>query len=72
LLVREMLAGIWKAQGWPLRDMSYAKWSELAAMAQAAAPYRASRVLPGAVLAERIDHRLRLVRGPLPDLGDGA
>jgi tRNA(Ile)-lysidine synthase len=70
LLVRAMLAGIWQQQDWPLRDMSYEKWSSLAAMAQAAAPQRAAQVLPGAIRAERSDHRLRLMRSPLAKSAD--
>jgi len=54
-LVREMLAGLWASQGWPMQAMGRAKWETLAQMLTACAdagdPLPAARTFPGAVEA---------------------
>ena len=52
-LVRELFADQWRRQGWPLGDMSFEHWNELAELAQATSDASATRILPGNVRAAR-------------------
>ena len=62
-LFREMLIVIWKDFDWPLQDMSYDKWTELAAWAVDDQPTIEQRLtLPGCVCAKREGSTLRLWR----------
>jgi hypothetical protein len=60
-----LFVSIWKQHRWPRQAMSYNKWDELAALAQA--PFddndRQQQVFPGGVIAERIGHRMTLAPG---------
>jgi tRNA(Ile)-lysidine synthase len=49
-LIGELLAAVWRRQGWPLQAMSRAKWDELGELTAAAPPVR--RVFPGEVTVE--------------------
>jgi hypothetical protein len=62
-VVREMLCHTWRQQGWPLRDMTFRHWDELAKMA-AAAPSgaRSSRVFAGEIVVQAENQELRLGR----------
>ena len=50
-LVRELFADQWRRQGWPLVDMSFDHWNDLAELAQH--DTSATRVLPGNIRAAR-------------------
>ncbi|MBN2475012.1 MAG: tRNA lysidine(34) synthetase TilS [Pirellulales bacterium] len=66
-VVRELLMAAWRRQDWPMQAMGFAQWDLLAEMignctdsAPSALPPR--QTLPGNVLAEPADGRLRLKR----------
>jgi tRNA(Ile)-lysidine synthase len=60
-VVREMFSQIWRQHGWPLQDMTYRHWDELAAMTLAAGRgERPARVFPGEVMAQADNQELRL------------
>jgi tRNA(Ile)-lysidine synthase len=65
-LVGELLAAVWRRQGWPLRAMGRREWDLLAAMlsSPASAPHSipAKRTFPGGVLAEVSEGEMRLSR----------
>ncbi|MBI3838881.1 MAG: tRNA lysidine(34) synthetase TilS [Planctomycetia bacterium] len=64
-LVRELLLGVWRRQGWPLQAMGFVQWNLLAdmALAQPSAPESgpSKQVLPGAITAQRRGEQLLLV-----------
>ncbi|MCL4206385.1 MAG: tRNA lysidine(34) synthetase TilS [Pirellulaceae bacterium] len=64
LLVRELFVAVWRHRDWPRQAMDYAKWDELALLAQTPidAAERRQHVLPGGVIAQRVGHRLTLDR----------
>lgn len=67
-VVREMFMAIWRRGGWPLREMSYAHWDSLAALAEPSTRRR-TQAFPGGVTAESSDGMVRLHRrtnGPSP------
>jgi tRNA(Ile)-lysidine synthase len=59
-LIGELLAAVWRRQGWPLQSMDRRKWDELCEMTAAAPPVR--RVFPGEVTVEVAERRMRLSR----------
>jgi tRNA(Ile)-lysidine synthase len=59
-LIGELLAAVWRRQGWPLQSMDRQKWDELSELAAAAGPVR--RVFPGEVTVEIGAGRMRLSR----------
>ncbi len=62
-VVREMFCQIWRRQGWPLQDMTFRHWDELAEMTCAAeAGGRPRHVFPGEVIARADAQELRLRR----------
>jgi tRNA(Ile)-lysidine synthase len=62
-VVRELLMAVWRGQGWPMQAMGLAEWERLAAMLAATDGQQPPKqTLPGNVLAEAADGRLRLVR----------
>jgi tRNA(Ile)-lysidine synthase len=63
-LVRQALFIAWQEQGWPLQDMSLAKWDQLSALAQSADTAIASspQTFPGGIRAERARGLLWLSR----------
>ena len=67
-VLRELLIGAWREQGWPLQSMGFAEWDLLADMLSADAdrPLRAprKRAFPGSISAELVDENLRLVPSP--------
>jgi tRNA(Ile)-lysidine synthase len=66
-LMRYLLLQIWSDHGWPLRDMAFEKWREVAALAcQPHLPTSqpTSLCLPGGVRAQRIKGVLHLTRPP--------
>lgn len=74
-LVRELLAAVWRKQGWPLQEMTHAHWTALAELAQATEPPRGAvhshrtsapthLTLPGAIRAQRISERVQLCAPP--------
>ncbi len=71
-VVREMFCQLWRRQGWPLQDMTFRHWEELADMTVpggGAAPIQ--HVFPGNVTVRADGHALRLVRaGARPDGSD--
>ncbi len=62
-LVREALIKLWQTRGWPMQDMSYEKWDELAALATADASAPRVIQLPGNVIAAKRDQCLTISRG---------
>ena len=60
-VIRELLAALWRRQGWPMQAMGFDQWELLADMVLAAG--RQKRGFPGNVAAERVEDRLRLGRG---------
>jgi tRNA(Ile)-lysidine synthase len=60
ILVCELFIAIWKSRSWPLQDMGFEKWCELAAMAQGDPSDRITRTFPGGIQASRVGDRLRL------------
>jgi tRNA(Ile)-lysidine synthase len=64
LLVRELFVAVWKRREWPRQAMDYAKWDELALLAQTPidAAERRQQTFPGGVIAQRVGHRLTLDR----------
>jgi tRNA(Ile)-lysidine synthase len=65
-LVRELLAAVWRRQGWPMQSMGWQQWDELGALAAAAPPER--RMFPGEVTVEIAAGRMRLSRSLALDL----
>jgi tRNA(Ile)-lysidine synthase len=62
-LVRELLIHIWNVQGWPLQDMGFVQWEELAdLMVESTTRETRKRWFPGGVLAERRGEELQLSR----------
>lgn len=60
-IVRELFASVWQRQKWPLQSMGQAQWNELAELAATPAA-RAKRHLPGGVVVEVAEGRMRLQR----------
>lgn len=65
-LVRELLIGLWRRQGWNLQSMGFERWEELAELALAPQPPAAAwkKVFPGSIAAERAGGVLRLLALP--------
>lgn len=63
-LLRELLMHLWRRQAWPLQDMSYEKWDELAAMARTAELDNEGeqRIFPGNIRAKKKGGVLQLTR----------
>ena len=62
-LVCEMLIAIWKEFGWPLAQMSYEKWDQLATLTKEGPVDDKRRVtMPGCVYAQRSSSMLRIWR----------
>jgi tRNA(Ile)-lysidine synthase len=70
VLARAALVQVWKAQRWPLADMSFERWEELLAFARlpndGSATTAAPRMFPGGIRAERTSGLLRLVLSSNP------
>ncbi|MEM8678248.1 MAG: tRNA lysidine(34) synthetase TilS [Planctomycetota bacterium] len=62
LVVREALARLWQRQRWPLGEMTYNRWVELASLALSA--QEATTTFPGGVRATRAGDTLQLARLP--------
>ncbi len=66
LVARSILIEAWKAQSWPLADMTCERWEELLAFAResidSSTTTAAPRMFPGGIRAERTSSMLRLVR----------
>jgi len=62
-LLRELLISIWKSHGWPLQEMSFEKWEQLAAMVHSPTEAESKRDLPGGISVERKETSLVLRRG---------
>jgi tRNA(Ile)-lysidine synthase len=62
-VVRELLAALWRRQGWPMQAMGFEQWELLADMLLATGPERIKRVFPGNVAAETIGGQMSLRRG---------
>jgi len=60
LLVREACKQVWASAGWPLQDMGYSEWRELATMILEARPTMLN--LPGGIRAERTSNADIVVR----------
>lgn len=56
LIVRETLVALWKRQGWPLRDMTAARWEGLAEMIISGVHAAGTRTLPGNVSVDLDGH----------------
>jgi tRNA(Ile)-lysidine synthase len=72
-VVREMFLALWRRQQWPLQDMGFVEWQQLADMALAGADSdaarsgeRGKRDFPGAIGVERVGERLILCPPPGP------
>jgi tRNA(Ile)-lysidine synthase len=68
-LLGELLAGLWRRQGWPMQAMGHEKWELLAAMLGSGGqdPHTPRKVLfPGAVTVEIAGDELRATRTPPP------
>lgn len=65
-LVRELLVGLWRRQGWNLQSMGFERWEELAELVLARQPPAAvwKKVFPGSIVAERAGGVLRLLALP--------
>jgi tRNA(Ile)-lysidine synthase len=64
-LVRVVLMALWRQQGWPLQDMTYDKWDQLAAFARSPAReagHTERFTFPGNIRAEKQGGVLRLTR----------
>ena len=64
-LAQLAMMAAWRGQHWPLQDMSYEKWDELAAFARSPAPVRGvyeRLTFPGNIRAEKQGGVLRLTR----------
>jgi tRNA(Ile)-lysidine synthase len=65
-LIREMFIALWRRMNWPLQNMGFAEWDELAEMAPAPKSdvqvTSSKRVLPGNVLVERRNELLSFRR----------
>jgi tRNA(Ile)-lysidine synthase len=63
-LIRELLIGAWRAQGWPEQAMGFAEWDLLAEMLMAPVAELAARkrMFPGSVTARRVGEQLQLER----------
>lgn len=61
-LVREMIKAAWTRKQWPLQDMSYGKWEQLASLALGTTEDSTQVCLPSGVRAKRIGASLQLVR----------
>ena len=61
-LVREMFKAAWTRRAWPLQDMSYDKWEQLARLASAPDDQPAKLNLPGSIVATRTHTLLQLAR----------
>lgn len=60
-VVRELLIAAWREQDWPLQDMGFAQWEELADMLLGT-PQPPRRTMPGNVQVEKRDDELILSR----------
>jgi tRNA(Ile)-lysidine synthase len=60
-VVRAMFMAVWQRQGWPLRQMGFANWDLLAALAEPSVQRRA-QAFPGGVTAETSAGIVRLQR----------
>lgn len=60
VLVRELLQWVWTRQRWPLRQMNYAKWQQLAELVQSPWDGRRCQTFPGGIQAERRETCLHL------------
>lgn len=58
----EVLRGFWRRAGWPERDVTSARWRDLAKWMQGPADVAYGNMLPGAVTCERIGRTIRLSR----------
>jgi tRNA(Ile)-lysidine synthase len=66
-LVRESFVVLWQRQAWPLSQMGYEQWSQLAALTSqpdARDTARERLMMPGAIAAERRDGKIILERAP--------
>lgn len=61
-LVRELLMTVWRQQGWPLREMTLARWEELAKLLRHELPPNSAISLPGSFLARRSDESVAITR----------
>ena len=63
LLVREILRGLWRRQGWPEQDMSFDKWEELRRLVQSPTSGESQYLnLPGGLRAAKHHDRLQIRR----------
>jgi tRNA(Ile)-lysidine synthase len=62
VIVRQILLLAWQEEGWPLQDMSQARWDLLGAMTQPGIR-PAPQMFPGGIRAERVADALRLSSG---------
>ena len=60
VLASEVFATIWRLRHWPLKDMGFHQWSELAAIGRTQGAHQASKMFPGGIRAERVGERLKL------------
>jgi len=60
VLAGEVFATVWRLRHWPLKDMGFHQWSELAAIGQTQGAHRVSKMFPGGIRAERVGDRLKL------------
>ncbi len=61
-VLREMFCHLWRCQGWPLRDMTFRHWEELANMSARTAAAPLQQVFPGQITA-RAEGRTLVLRG---------
>ncbi len=62
-LVRSVLISVWQQQNWPLQEMGFERWEELAEMAVSPLREVPKRVFPGNISAERRGETLVLLAG---------
>ena len=65
-VIRELLLATWRKQDWPMQAMGFTQWDLLAEMIstcrEVSAELPSKQILPGSVLAEPDEGRLRLLR----------
>ncbi len=69
LLLRHLLIKIWQKMSWPLRDMTFLRWSEVSALIQGAQKngQQSKVMLPGEIIFEVNSERLVISRKTISD-----
>lgn len=59
-VIRELFMVVWEGQGWPLRDMSLEKWSQLADLVRHSGAPATKLAFPGNIIVQRAGSQLIL------------